>query len=151
MSIVVAPTIMRRTGPRGLQVPLTTIRHASEVNRTMQAVETLRSGLVARPFTAFVLLVMALGCATAGHAQELPFGPNFPELDSDATGQWWKQDSPRLMVPRDEVVAFAIYTHDRGTLKLTAQLYPLLPDESHEVRLELQRDGQWQRSCAGDG
>ncbi|WP_202921733.1 hypothetical protein [Anatilimnocola aggregata] len=46
-------------------------------------------------------------------------------------------------VPRNEVVAFALYTHDRGVLKLTAQLYPLKPDEVREARLEFQRDGKW--------
>ncbi|MCA9064396.1 MAG: hypothetical protein KDA96_15100, partial [Planctomycetaceae bacterium] len=44
---------------------------------------------------------------------------------------------------RDQVMAFAMYTHDRGVLKLTAQLYPLLPEEPRTVTLEFQRDGQW--------
>jgi hypothetical protein len=46
-------------------------------------------------------------------------------------------------VPRHEVVAFALYTIDSGTLKLTAQLFPLKPGESGEVRLEVQRNGRW--------
>ena len=49
-----------------------------------------------------------------------------------------------VKVPRDEVVAFAVYTVDRGTVKMTAQMYPLYPDESREVRLELMIDGVWQ-------
>lgn len=72
------------------------------------------------------------------------FGADFPRLDSLATGRWWEADDPKLLVPRDEVVAFALYTHDQGTLKLSAQLYPLKPDEPQVVRLELQQDGQWQ-------
>src|SRR5690606_16945690 len=66
-----------------------------------------------------------------------------------ATGEWWlatppKQNPPpTMLVPRDQVVAFALYTQDHGTLKLTAQLYPLKPDESRDVRLELHRDGEW--------
>jgi hypothetical protein len=48
-----------------------------------------------------------------------------------------------VKVPRDQVVGFALYTHERGVLKLSAQLYPLKPDEAREVRLELQRDGAW--------
>jgi hypothetical protein len=74
------------------------------------------------------------------------FGPDFPDLDSDATGEWWKKrgnKEPRLMVERDQVVAFALYTHDHSVLKLTAQLYPLLPEETRDVRLELNRDGNW--------
>ena len=76
----------------------------------------------------------------------MPFGADFPQLDSHAAGTWWLQAGgkpPKLMVPRDEVLAFALYTTDRDTLKLTAQLYPLLPNESREVRLEMSRDGMW--------
>lgn len=85
--------------------------------------------------------------AQQGAAQ--PFGPEFPNLDSLAAGQWWDKKPkgpnppPTMDVPRGEVVAFALYTQDRGVLKLTAQLYPLKPDESREVRLELERDGKW--------
>ena len=52
-----------------------------------------------------------------------------------------------MQVPRDQVLAFAVYAQDRGTLKLTGQLYPLMPDESREVRLELKPEGedQWRQ------
>ncbi|MGL6096698.1 MAG: hypothetical protein ACRC7O_12990 [Fimbriiglobus sp.] len=80
-----------------------------------------------------------------------PFGDDFPHLDSFAVGDWWvkkakKSDQPPpppMDVPRDEVVAFAVYTADRGVLKLTAQLYPLKPGEPREARLEVERDGRW--------
>ncbi|MEZ6095068.1 MAG: hypothetical protein R3C03_12705 [Pirellulaceae bacterium] len=65
------------------------------------------------------------------------FGPKFPKLESRATGEWWKAENPPLMVPRDQVVAFALYTHQNGVLKLSAQLYPLLPEEARGVRLEM--------------
>ena len=93
------------------------------------------------------LWVTAANPIVAQELQKQPFGPEFPNLDSDATGEWWKprNNKPsRLMVPRDQVLAFAVYTHDRGVLKLTAQLYPLLPGEARQVRLEFQREGQWQ-------
>ena len=110
------------------------------------------------PFQQGVVLVMRIGwivvfglqliVATVGRsAGESPFGSRFPKLDSHATGEWWKtggKQGPRLMVPRDQVLAFALYTHDHGVLKLTAQLYPLLPDEPREVSLELKRGGRWQ-------
>lgn len=73
-----------------------------------------------------------------------PFDKEFPNLDSQAVGEWWKK-SPGgnarnkvidMNVPRDEVVAFAIYTHHNGVLKMTAQLFPLKPDEARVVRLE---------------
>lgn len=79
-----------------------------------------------------------------------PFGDEFPNLDSLAIGEWWKKPlpkgpnaPPRMDVARDQVVAFALYTHDCGVLKLTAQLYPLRPNEGREARLEFQRDGTW--------
>jgi len=79
-----------------------------------------------------------------------PFGDEFPNLDSLAVGDWWTKPAPRgpnapptMNVPREQVVAFAVYTHQRGVLKVTAQLYPLKPDEPREARLELQRDGDW--------
>lgn len=76
-----------------------------------------------------------------------PFGSDFPNLDSHAVGQWWTRKpkgakQPRLQVPRDQVVSFAVYAHDRGVLKLTCQLYPLMPDEPREVTLELMRAGE---------
>lgn len=86
----------------------------------------------------------------AGQADDqLPFAPQFPRLESRAAGQWWKRGPNKrqpmdLNVPRDQVVAFALYTHDHGVLKMTAQLFPLRPNEPREVRLELQQaDGSW--------
>lgn len=101
----------------------------------------------------------------------LPFGAEFPMLDSQTTGTWWlprtaatpkanpeakgkakgkgkgggRRQGPivDLNVPRDQVVCFAIYTHERGVLKVSAQLFPLKPDEAREARLELKRDGEW--------
>lgn len=90
------------------------------------------------------------------HAQELapesakPFGNEYPNLDSLAVGQWWTKPTPKgpnppptMNVPRDQVIAFALYTQHRGVLKMSAQLYPLKPDETREVRLEIERDGRW--------
>jgi arylsulfatase A-like enzyme len=95
--------------------------------------------------------VLTLVCLAPAAAQEppQPFGSEFPGLDSLAVGEWWKKTArgpnapPPMDVPRDQVVAFAVYTHDRGILKMTAQLYPLKPDEPREARLEFQRNGKW--------
>lgn len=89
----------------------------------------------------------------------LPFGAQFPELDSLATGEWWVAKTkmpgkgkakgggaskpPSMDVPREDVVAFALYTYQAGVLKMTAQLFPLKPGEVREARLEVQRDGAW--------
>ncbi len=86
-----------------------------------------------------------------------PFGAEFPNLDSLATGAWWEPRGaakgkkkgagpsapPTMLVERDQVIAFALYTQQDGVLKLSAQFYPLYPDESKEVSLEFKRDGRW--------
>jgi hypothetical protein len=80
---------------------------------------------------------------------ETPFGPEFKNLETMSTGSWWnvtpnKQRTMNLDVPRDQVAAFAVYTHDHGVLKLTAQFFPLKPDEARLARLEFkQDDGTW--------
>ena len=65
---------------------------------------------------------------TATIAYELTKQPD-PSCEKLTTGQWWKKKNKIIdvNVDRDQVIAFALYTHDRGTLKLTAQLYPLYP------------------------
>lgn len=108
----------------------------------------------------FLTLSLALGLSAVAplHADDPAiFGAKFPKLDGMATGDWWKAQPKKpkpgakankrmidLDVPRDQVVAFAVYTHDRGTLKLSAQLFPLKPDESKEVRLELKKGEEWE-------
>lgn len=86
-------------------------------------------------------------------ASQKLFGDKFKNLDSLAVGEWWKKKpSDRYSMPmnveRDQVVAFAIYTHDHGVLKMSAQLFPLMPDEPKEVRLEFQQpDGGWKETA----
>jgi hypothetical protein len=104
-----------------------------------------------------------------------PFGAEFPNLDSLTTGQWWSKGAapppakakakgkaktkakggggppaPPMDVPRDQVVAFAVYTHHGGVLKLSAQLFPLRPDEERRARLEFQRDGKWTEAAVAE-
>jgi hypothetical protein len=94
------------------------------------------------------------GSTSAVSATEaaLPFGDAYPQLDTLAVGEWWNAKvpsakkaalPPAMDVPRDEIVAFALYTHDHGVLKLTAQFFPLKPGEARKARLEFQRDGVW--------
>lgn len=84
-----------------------------------------------------------------------PFGKGFSNLESLTTGEWWKRAGnngkpaprgrkgapPNMNVPRDQVVAFATYTHQHNVLKLSAQLFPLKPGEMRKARLELQLNG----------
>jgi len=87
-----------------------------------------------------------------------PFGADFKNLELLTTGEWWKRaagaktqvkgrrrraSAPTMDVPRDKVVAFAVYTHQAGVLKMTAQLYPLKPGEERLAKLEFKRDGKW--------
>lgn len=84
------------------------------------------------------------------HGQEKPFGDDFPNLDNAATDGWWERSFEReflrLDVPRDEVAAFAVYTHDGGILKMTAQFYPLKPGEERMATLALKFEGsdEWE-------
>ena len=90
-----------------------------------------------------------------------PFGAEFGNLELLTTGQWWKRPGnngtplkrgrkstpPNLNVARDKVVAFALYTHQNGVLKLSAQLFPLKPGEKREARLEFKRNGKWSEAA----
>jgi len=104
-----------------------------------------------------ITLLPSLFLEAEPESKEL-FGKNFSHLDHLSTGQWWKRARPpevpskkgkppkriiELKVPRDEVVAFTLYTQDLGTLKLTGQLYPLMPDETRTVRLEIKQGTKW--------
>lgn len=109
--------------------------------------------------TVLILLAAFSLFTVENFAEEFVFGEQFKALDNAATGEWWKRNpSPEelknkneknpkpivnLNVERDKVVAFALYTHDDEVLKLTGQLYPLMPDELLEARLEVKRDGEW--------
>lgn len=102
------------------------------------------------------LLFLSLSCAVkiTQAADPNPFGKKFPNLDGMATGKWWEKSVNlnrgkksrkivNLNVPRDQVVAFALYTHENETLKITAQLYPLKPEEPRITRLEFKENGRW--------
>jgi hypothetical protein len=115
-------------------------------------------------FGAFLLCAVTSVAVAAD--SPTPFGDGYPQLDSWVVGEWWKEpwkghtrgpkrkrpEAPPfpLDVPRDEVVAFALYTVDvkpaggPGVLKVTAQLYPLKPGEPREARLELKRGEVWE-------
>jgi hypothetical protein len=70
----------------------------------------------------------------------------FSGLDVLSTNDWWNREANEILnlkVPREEVVAFGIYTSANNKLKLTAQLFPLFPEETREVRLALYQEGEW--------
>lgn len=92
------------------------------------------------------LLLAVMPLPAADHGEPLVRAPFEKGEDSLCVNDWWNREkSPiiDLKVPRDQVIGFGIYTvHDR-VLKLSAQLYPLYPQETREVRLEVKRDGEW--------
>ncbi len=92
--------------------------------------------------TLCLLTLIAFGC----NKQKEPVKSPFSNIDTLSTNDWWnRSENPivDLKVDRDDVVAFGIYTVSNKTLKITAQLFPLYPDESREVRLEIYQDGIW--------
>ena len=95
-----------------------------------------------------ILLAVCAGVARIG-AAEAPFpGERGAGLDLACRYDIWDHPPKGFLeefvrVPRDQVVGFALYTHDHGVLKLTAHLFPLKPEEAREVRLEFKKDGAW--------
>lgn len=80
-------------------------------------------------------------------AQSNPLPSPFKNLDTLATNDWWNRapnEIINLKVNRDSVVAFGLYTVHANVLKLTAQLYPLYPDEPKALSLSLFEDGKWE-------
>ena len=94
-----------------------------------------------------LIALFASGCNQRNPIPQPPVIAPFVDLDTLATNDWWnRDDNPiiNLKVSRDSTVAFGLYTHHGGVLKLSAQLYPLYPDETREVRLALKRNGAWE-------
>ncbi|MFH4967701.1 hypothetical protein V8G61_05795 [Gaetbulibacter sp. M240] len=99
-----------------------------------------------------LLLLIVLSLTHCKKAMIPPVKAPFDNVDKYAINDWWNYAAKvrgtksmilDLEVPRDEVVCFGIYTTHKKVLKLTAQLFPLYPDETREVRLELKKDGNW--------
>jgi hypothetical protein len=98
----------------------------------------------------FCLLILYIAISSFV-ARAADVAPSLDEMDTAVKGEWWKKKHSgnqawleMVKVPRDQVVGFALYTVDRNTIKMTAQLYPLYPHEERVARLELEIDGQWQ-------
>jgi len=94
-------------------------------------------------------LLLLTGCAEkVKETQERipPVTAPFSDVDTLAINDWWNRaENPivNLKVNRDSVVAFGIYTVSKNILKLSAQLYPLYPEETRTVRLEIEEEGNW--------
>lgn len=98
-----------------------------------------------------IVLLMFFGCGDKSNGKgkaevgSLPQVP-FVGIDTLATGDWWNRKPNEIIdlnVKRENAIAFGLYTVHNNTLKLTAQLYPLYPEETREVRLEIKKDNEW--------
>jgi hypothetical protein len=102
-----------------------------------------------RALRVLLTLLVTWVSTSSVRGEDSPFpGPRGEDLDKACRLDIWDKKGGGFLaqfvkVPRDQVVGFALYTHDQGVLKISAQLYPLRPDEERQVRLELNTDGQW--------
>jgi hypothetical protein len=102
-----------------------------------------------------VVMFILLSCSILTiNAQigEPPVKAPFNKLDLYCVNDWWNhaklvKNNPNKIidvdVPRDQVICFGIYTTQNKVLKMTAQLFPLYPNETREVRLELKLNSKW--------
>lgn len=101
----------------------------------------------------FILFFLSFSCQTREDETNLGENPPpviapFEGIDTLATNDWWNRTQGpiiNMVVERSEVVAFGIYTVSNHTLKLSAQLFPLYPEESREVYLEIKEGEEWKQ------
>lgn len=107
---------------------------------------------------ALIGLICLAGSLMIANAQtgEPPVKAPFEKLDLYCVNDWWnhakaiKNDPNKIIdvdVPRDQVICFGIYTVYNKILKMSAQLFPLYPDETREVRLELKKNEKWEEAA----
>ncbi len=60
---------------------------------------------------------------------------------SSSENAWWPEDWLNTRAPVDHCIAFALYTVHEGTLKMTAQLYPLADEVERTVELQTRPAG----------
>ena len=83
-------------------------------------------------FLLFLMIPMLAAAPLVPPAHTVkPFGEEFPSLDSLAVGAWWEarpaakakkkaaasSAAPTMLVERDQVIAFALYTQQAGVLR----------------------------------
>ena len=93
-----------------------------------------------------ILLFLSAACVEPKKELIPPVKAPFVDLDTLATNDWWNRapnEIINLKVARDSVVAFGLYTVQNATLKLSAQLFPLYPNETREVRLAILENDNW--------
>jgi hypothetical protein len=92
-----------------------------------------------------VIFVVLLSCTSSQDKRDMVKAP-FEGIDTLAINDWWNRGESYIIdmkVERKDVIAFGIYTVSNNTLKLSAQLFPLYPDEPREVKLEVREGDAW--------
>lgn len=79
--------------------------------------------------TVWIVVALAMGISMGTPAAPQKKGPQKRAIELD--------------VPRDQVIAAALYTVHDNTLKLNAQLFPLKDGEDRDVRLEIRDSNDW--------
>lgn len=101
--------------------------------------------------TTFLFVCVFL--TTNAQYDEPPVKAPFEKIDTYCINDWWnhaklvKNDPKKIIdvdVPRDQVICFGIYTTQNKVMKMTAQLFPLYPNETREVRLGLKKNEKWE-------
>ena len=93
----------------------------------------------------FLLIILAGSSCQSKKTPKYILAP-FSNLDTLSTNDWWNRKTSPIIdmkVPRDQVIAFGIYTTSNNTLKLSAQLFPLYPEESRKVKLAFYQNNIW--------
>ncbi len=98
------------------------------------------------------IFLLCLFLTVKAQIGEPPVTAPFKDIDVYCINDWWnhaktvKNDPTKILdvdVPREQVVCFGIYTTQNKVMKMTAQLFPLYPKETREVRLELKKKDKW--------
>jgi len=103
-------------------------------------------------FISLLSICLLLSCKDKEEAFEKDFTLKklapFENLDTIASNDWWNRGPNPIIdvnVPREDVIAFGIYTVSNQTLKLSAQLFPLFPYESRDINLEIFSQDVWKK------
>jgi len=102
-----------------------------------------------------ICVLLTIFCLSACQSSEAekrddmtpPVPAPFEDLDTIATNDWWNRGPNPIIdvdVDRNDVICFGMYTVSDGVMKMTAQLFPLYPQETRTVRLETKRENDWQ-------
>lgn len=102
-------------------------------------------------------LTSLFGLYAQDYYDSYPFGKDTEYAlmaDNAAIGKWWIPQEGEEHIemrewirarPRDKALSFALYAHDNDVLKISAQCFPLLPEEPKTITLEFKKNGKWKK------